>query len=259
MRDVDLPADHRHRQDRLPAARAALPDDRHRARAAHRRRAAGLQPHRLRRLHLRRPGGQPSGRLVRFMAKRELFDHRWIGPLMRSLHHIEVDRGDGRGRRSAPRCDYLRRARRSASSPRRRSRGPWSSRSSRPGPSGSPPRPAYPSCPVILWGTQRMMTKDHPRDFSRGKTISITVGEPMHPHRGRTRSAETAELHARCRRCSATPSPTTPPTSSLPAPGGCPPRYGGSAPTLEEAARLDAEEKRERAASGPRSARRTKR
>ena len=38
-----------------------------------------------------------------------------------------------------------------------------------------------PLVPVILWGTQRMMTKDHPRDFSRGKTIAITVGEPMHP------------------------------------------------------------------------------
>ena len=29
------------------------------------------------------------------MAKRELFDHRWTGPLMRSMHHIEVDRADG--------------------------------------------------------------------------------------------------------------------------------------------------------------------
>ena len=37
----------------------------------------------------------PSGRLVRFMAKRELFDHKITGPLMRSLHHIEVDRGAG--------------------------------------------------------------------------------------------------------------------------------------------------------------------
>ncbi|MEQ4499879.1 lysophospholipid acyltransferase family protein, partial [Nocardioides kribbensis] len=37
----------------------------------------------------------PSGRLVRFMAKREIFDHRLGGPLMRSLHHIEVDRGEG--------------------------------------------------------------------------------------------------------------------------------------------------------------------
>ena len=31
------------------------------------------------------------------MAKRELFDHRLVGPLMRSLHHIEVDRGAGDG------------------------------------------------------------------------------------------------------------------------------------------------------------------
>ena len=37
----------------------------------------------------------PSRRLVRFMAKRELFDHKALGPLMRSLHHIEVDRGEG--------------------------------------------------------------------------------------------------------------------------------------------------------------------
>ena len=59
----------------------------------------------------------PSRRLVRFMAKREMFDHPVVGPLMRSLHHIEVDRGAGeasfatavgvpprrRGRRHLPR------------------------------------------------------------------------------------------------------------------------------------------------------------
>ena len=38
---------------------------------------------------------RPSRRLVRFMAKREIFDHRVTGPLMRSMHHIEVDRGEG--------------------------------------------------------------------------------------------------------------------------------------------------------------------
>ena len=31
---------------------------------------------------------QPSGRLVRFMAKREIFDHPVGGAVMRSLHHI---------------------------------------------------------------------------------------------------------------------------------------------------------------------------
>src|SRR5918997_1365811 len=52
-----------------------------------------------------------------------------------------------------------------------------------------------PLVPVVLWGTQRMMTKDHPRDFSRGKSISITVGEPLHPT-GADPVAETAELRA---------------------------------------------------------------
>ena len=51
---------------------------------------------------------QDSKRLVRFMAKRELFDHRWSGPLMRSLHHISVDRGDGL-QSYAEGVDYLRR------------------------------------------------------------------------------------------------------------------------------------------------------
>ena len=45
-----------------------------------------------------------------------------------------------------------------------------------------------PVIPVILWGTQRLMTKDHPRDFSRGKTIGIHVGEPMQVTRGGARA-----------------------------------------------------------------------
>ena len=49
----------------------------------------------------------PSGRKVRFMAKRELFDHTWTGPLMRSLHHIEVDRGEGLASFNTA-VDYLR-------------------------------------------------------------------------------------------------------------------------------------------------------
>ena len=32
---------------------------------------------------------------MRFMAKKEAFDHRISGPIMRSLHHISVDREQG--------------------------------------------------------------------------------------------------------------------------------------------------------------------
>jgi 1-acyl-sn-glycerol-3-phosphate acyltransferase len=38
---------------------------------------------------------QKRGRKVRFMAKKEVFDSKLTGPIMRSLRHIEVDRGSG--------------------------------------------------------------------------------------------------------------------------------------------------------------------
>src|SRR6201997_2250922 len=38
---------------------------------------------------------QKRGRKVRFMAKKEVFDNKITGPIMRSLRHIEVDRGNG--------------------------------------------------------------------------------------------------------------------------------------------------------------------
>ena len=56
-----------------------------------------------------------------------------------------------------------------------------------------------PLIPVILWGTQRMMTKDHPKDFSRGKTISIRVGAPLH-RPAPTRSPRPPRCAPRCRR-----------------------------------------------------------
>ena len=88
----------------------------------------------------------PSERLVRFMAKRELFDHRWTGPLMRSLHHIYVDRGDGRGVVRRPPWSYLRAGEAVGIFPEATISRAWSSRSSRPAPSGSRPRPASRWC-----------------------------------------------------------------------------------------------------------------
>ena len=91
-----------------------------------------------------------------------------------------------------------------------------------------------------------MMTKDHPRDFSRGKTIAIRVGEPMHPT-GADPVAETAELRARMAQLLEEAIAEYPADEQPPGSWWLPARHGGSAPTLEEAARLDAEEKRERA------------
>lgn len=187
----------------------------------------------------------PSGRLVRFMAKREIFDHRWGGPLMRSLHHIEVDRGEGVASFHTA-VDYLRAGEAVGIFPEATISRAMELKEFKTGAVRIAAAAGVPLVPVILWGTQRMLTKDHPRDFSRGKTISIRVGEPMHPT-GENSVAETAELKARMSQMLAESIADYPADEQPPGSWWVPASMGGSAPTLEEAAALDAAEKRERA------------
>jgi 1-acyl-sn-glycerol-3-phosphate acyltransferase len=187
----------------------------------------------------------PSRRLVRFMAKRELFDHRWVGPLMRSLHHIEVDRGEGVASFHTA-VDLLRQGEAVGIFPEATISRSMELKEFKTGAVRIAAEAGVPLVPVILWGTQRMMTKGHPRDFSRGTTIAISVGEAMHPT-GVDAAAETTQLRDRMARMlenvvAAYPTAEQPPGSSW-----VPASMGGSAPTPEQALLLDAEEKRERA------------
>jgi 1-acyl-sn-glycerol-3-phosphate acyltransferase len=189
--------------------------------------------------------GNPSGRKVRFMAKREIFDNKFGGPLMRSMHHIEVDRGDGLAS-YAKAVEYLKNGEAVGIFPEATISRAMELKEFKTGAVRIAAEAGVPLVPVVLWGTQRMMTKDHPRDFSRGKTIAIRVGPPLHPT-GADSVTETAELH-RVMSSMLDETIRTYPTEEQP-PGSwwLPARYGGSAPTLEEAAVLDAQEKRDRA------------
>ena len=187
----------------------------------------------------------PSGRLVRFMAKRELFDHRYVGPLMRSLHHIEVDRGEGVASFHTA-VDYLRQGEAVGIFPEATISRSMELKELKTGAVRIAAEAGVPLVPVILWGTQRMMTKDHPRDFSRGTTIAIRVGEAMHPT-GDDPAGETAELRERMSTMLADTVAEYPAVEQPPGSWWVPASMGGSAPTPEEAVRLDAEEKRERA------------
>ncbi|WP_343065213.1 lysophospholipid acyltransferase family protein [Nocardioides mesophilus] len=187
----------------------------------------------------------PSGRLVRFMAKRELFDHRWTGPLMRSLHHINVDRADGIASYEQG-VRYLREGEIVGIFPEATISRSMEIKELKTGAVRMAAEAGVPLIPVILWGTQRMMTKDHPRDFSRGKTIAITVGEPLHPT-GEHPAAETAELRDTMAALLDETIRAYPAGEQPPGSWWLPARYGGSAPTPEEALELDAREKRERA------------
>lgn len=188
----------------------------------------------------------PSGRKVRFMAKRELFDHRWTGPLMRSLHHISVDRAEGEQSLQTA-LEYLRAGEAVGIFPEATISRALELKELKTGAVRIAAAAGVPLVPVVLWGTQRMMTKDHPRDFSRGKSITVSVGAPLRPT-GEDPAAETAELHRVMSQMLDDAIHGYPADEQPPGCWWLPARYGGSAPTLEEAARMDAEEKAARAA-----------
>ena len=188
----------------------------------------------------------PSRRLVRFMAKREVFDHRIGGPVMRSMHHISVDRAGGEASMREA-VSYLRRGEAVGIFPEATISRAMEVKELKTGAVRIAAEAGVPLVPVALWGTQRMMTKDHPRDLrSRGRTITIRVGEPLHPD-GDDPVAETAELKEALSALLDEAIRAHPQEEQPPGSWWLPARYGGSAPTLEEAARLDAEEKAARA------------
>ena len=187
----------------------------------------------------------PSGRKVRFMAKREIFDHAVTGPVMRSMHHIKVDRGEGLASYEQA-VGYLRDGEAVGIFPEATISRAFVLKEFKTGAVRIAAAAGVPLVPVILWGTHRMITKDHPKDFSRGTTIAIKVGVPLHPT-GEDPVGETAELRRVMSAMLDETIRTYPSDEQPPGSWWLPAEYGGSAPTLEEAARLDAEEKRERA------------
>lgn len=187
---------------------------------------------------------QPSKRLVRFMAKRELFDHKVSGPLMRSLHHIPVDRAEGVASMEKA-LEYLRAGEVVGIFPEATISRAFELKEFKTGVVRIAAEAGVPVIPVIVWGTQRIMTKDHPRDLSRGKTISLTVGEPMTVTTDDNPVVATAALKAEMSRLL---DQTVRAYPDLPEGSWWLPRpYGGSAPTLEEAKKLELQEKRLRA------------
>jgi 1-acyl-sn-glycerol-3-phosphate acyltransferase len=188
----------------------------------------------------------PSGRRVRFMAKRELFDHGVTGPLMRSMHHIEVDRGEGLASFELA-VDYLRSGEAVGIFPEATISRAMELKEFKTGAVRIAAAADVPLVPVVLWGTQRMKTKDHPRDFSRGKTITISVGAPLRPS-AVDPEADTAELHRVMSLMLDEAIRSYPAGEQPPGSWWVPKRYGGGAPSLVEAAGMDAEEKAQRAA-----------
>ena len=184
------------------------------------------------------------GRRVRFMAKRELFDHRVSGPIMRACRHIEVDRADGEASATEA-LRLLRDGELVGIFPEATISRAMEIKDLKTGAVRIAAETGAPLVPLVLWGTQRMMTKDHPRDLSRGTAISIRVGPPI-PVTGADPVGETAVLKSALQGLLHDAITSYPQHTE--GAWWVPASYGGTAPTLAEAAVLDAEERRRRAA-----------
>lgn len=187
---------------------------------------------------------QGRGRKVRFMAKREVFDSRVSGPIMRSLRHIPVDRHSGAAS-FAEACQRLKEGELVGVYPEATISRSFEIKDFKSGAARMAIASDVPIVPHIVWGAQRIWTKGHPRKMARPKVpISVAVGEPIQPT---LPAAElTALLHSRMQHLLQQVQ-----DAYGPHPAGefwVPKRMGGGAPSLVEADRMDAEEAAEKAA-----------
>jgi 1-acyl-sn-glycerol-3-phosphate acyltransferase len=188
---------------------------------------------------------QGLGRKVRFMAKQQVFDNKVTGPIMRGCRHIPVDRTSGAASFDAAEQN-LKAGELVGVYPEATISRSFEIKEFKSGAARMAIAADVPIIPHIVWGAQRIWTKDHPKKLLRPKVpIAVAVGEPILPT---LPAAElTALLHSRMQHLLERVQ-----DSYGPHPAGefwVPHRLGGGAPTLAEAARLDAEEASQRAAA----------
>ena len=189
----------------------------------------------------------PARRLVRFMAKEAVFRHPVSGPLMRGMKHIPVDRQAGATAYRAA-VAALRAGEIVGVYPEATISRSFELMDFKPGAARMAQEAGVPILPTIVWGGQRVWTKDHPTRLGRsGIPIHVAVGQPIRVGADQ----DVAEATARLRECMAellervwADYPSLPAQEQV----FLPQRLGGQAPTPEEAAELRREELARKAA-----------
>lgn len=191
----------------------------------------------------------PAGRLVRFMAKKEIFDHRIGGPLMRGMHHIPVDRDAGASSYAAA-LKALRGGEIVGVFAEATISRSFTVKDIKSGAVRMAVASKTPLVPVAIWGPQRLWTKGRKRRlFQRNVPVTIIVGEPMHPKRGDDYEQVTRDLHARMAELLEKAQREYPDVPRSDETWWQPAYLGGTAPTPEEAEKLDLEEAEARKAA----------
>lgn len=182
------------------------------------------------------------GRRMRFMIKAEMERVQPVGYLIKHTGTIPVDRGAGAGAYAAA-VDALRRGELVGVYPEATISRSFELKEFKTGAARMAVEAGVPIIPLIVWGAQRIWTKDHPKALGRKKIpVSVAVGEPIRA------TGSVAQIDDTLR--TAMSALLSRAQQDYPAPAGAywvPKRLGGSAPTLAQAKRLDEAELAERA------------
>jgi 1-acyl-sn-glycerol-3-phosphate acyltransferase len=137
----------------------------------------------------------PAKRYVRFMAKKEIFDNKIAGPLMRGMHHISVDRNNGSASFVAA-LRLLKQGEIIGIFPEGTISTSFEIKGLKSGAVRLAIGADVPVIPTIVWGGQRVYTKGVKPNFKRKKVpVSVSFGVPI--TYSRETDIEAAEKHLR--------------------------------------------------------------
>jgi len=182
----------------------------------------------------------PAGRKTRFMAKQQIFKNRIAGPLMRGMHHISVDRSAGQASYQEA-VAKLKDGEVVGVFPEATISRSFTVKPIKTGAIRMAAAAGVPIIPVTVWGSQRLWTKGRPKNLTqRHVPILIRAGEPFRPTPQDDQDVLTKDLRARMTAL-LDQAQRDYPAAEQPGEWWLPTHLGGSAPTPEEAAALDAE------------------
>jgi 1-acyl-sn-glycerol-3-phosphate acyltransferase len=186
--------------------------------------------------------GIARGRNVRYMLKAEMQQVKFVDFLIRHCKHIPVDRGAG-AEAYAEAVRRLRDGQIVGVMPEATISRSFELKEFKNGAARMALEAEVSIIPLIVWGAQRIWTKDHPRNVGYKKIpVIVAAGEPLPPNGdaehldAALREGMTSLLHRV--------------QEEYPHPAGAfwvPRRLGGSAPTVAEAKIIEDTEKAERA------------
>ncbi|MGX6602332.1 lysophospholipid acyltransferase family protein [Micromonosporaceae bacterium Da 78-11] len=140
---------------------------------------------------------QPAKRLVRFMAKKSVFDHRISGPLMRGMRHIPVDRDAGAASFRAA-ATALKEGEIVGVFPEATISESFTVKELKTGAARLARTGKVPLIPMVVWGPHRLWTKGHPKQLTkRHVPVILKIGEPIELPKGTSPEAITATLKER--------------------------------------------------------------